>query len=109
MNDAELMSALFVGVIAAFYFMFWRPDQKVREKQKKQLRDLRPGDQVLTTSNFVAKVKEIQVQEHGQTRILLELADGVVVTAVAGAILERIQPANAPQPSDPSKHEGAHI
>jgi len=54
---------------------------------------LRAGDEVLTTSNFVAKVKDIQVQEKGPTRILLELADGVVITALPAAILERINSA----------------
>jgi preprotein translocase YajC subunit len=93
MNDAEIMSALIVGVIVGFYFMFWRPDQKARERHKKQMRDLRVGDEVLTTSNFIATVKEIRVQEKGPTRLLLELADGVVITALPAAILERLSPA----------------
>ncbi|MPZ49914.1 MAG: preprotein translocase subunit YajC [Dehalococcoidia bacterium] len=90
MNDAELMSALIVGVVIGFYLMFWRPDQKARDKHKKQMRDLRAGDEVLTTSNFVATIRDIQVPESGQPRITLELADGVLVTALPGAILERL-------------------
>src|SRR5918992_5640805 len=82
MNDAELLAAVIFGVVLAFYFMFMRPIQKEQSRHKKQMRDLRPGDQVLTTSNFVATVKDIQVGEDGQTRIALELADGVVVTAM---------------------------
>jgi preprotein translocase YajC subunit len=84
------MSALIVGVVVAFYFMFWRPDQKARDRHKKEMRDLRAGDEVLTTSNFVARVKDIQVQEKGPTRILLELSDGMVVTALPGAILQKL-------------------
>ena len=95
MNDAELMSALIVGVIVAFYFMFWRPDQKAKDKHKKDMRDLRPGDQVLTTSNFIATIKDIQVRESGETHIKLELADGFVVTALPHAILQRLSPAGA--------------
>src|SRR5688572_19807907 len=106
MNDAELMSALIVGVVVAFYFMFWRPDQKARDRHKKQMRDLRAGDEVLTTSNFVARVKDIQVQERGPTRILLELADGVVITALPGAILERL---DRPRAVSESEHKEASI
>jgi preprotein translocase YajC subunit len=87
-NDAELMSALIVGVVVGFYFMFMRPDLKAKERHKKEMLDLRPGDQVLTTSNFVAKVRDIQVLESGQTHIALELTDGMVVTALPAAILE---------------------
>ncbi|HEX5142221.1 MAG TPA: preprotein translocase subunit YajC [Dehalococcoidia bacterium] len=90
MSDAGLLSAVFVGVIVAFYLMFLRPLQKDQEKHRQQIRDLRPGDNVLTTSGFIATVKDIQVQENGQTHIALELADGIVFTAVASAIAQRL-------------------
>jgi preprotein translocase YajC subunit len=93
MNDAELISVVFVAVMIAFYLMFLRPIQKDQEKHKQQIRDLRPGDQVLTTSGFIATIKDIQVPESGPTRIALELADGVIFTAVPTAILERMTPA----------------
>ena len=90
MSDAGLLSAVFVGVIVAFYLMFLRPLQKDQEKHRQQIRDLRPGDSVLTTSGFIATVKDIQVQDNGQTHIALELADGIVFTAVASAIAQRL-------------------
>jgi preprotein translocase subunit YajC len=90
MSDATLMSAVFIGIIAGFYLMFMRPMQKDNEKHKQQIRDLRPGDSVLTTSGFIATVKDIQVQSNGQTHIALELTDGVVITAVSSAILQRL-------------------
>ena len=90
MNDAELLSAVIFAVVAAFYFMFMRPIQKDQEKHRQQIRDLRPGDEVLTTSGFIGRVKDIQVQESGPTQIALELADGVVFTAVTSSIAERI-------------------
>lgn len=105
MNDAELMSALIVGVVVAFYLMFMRPDQKAKERHKKELRNLRPGDEVLTTSNFVATVKDIQVGENGQTHIALELADGLVVTALPGAILE-VLAAKANEQRESTKRKG---
>lgn len=90
MTDATLMSAVFIGIIAGFYVMFMRPAQKENERHRQQIRDLRPGDDVLTTSGFIATVKDIQVPETGQTRIKLELAEGVIFTAVASAIAQRL-------------------
>jgi preprotein translocase subunit YajC len=92
MSDAALLSAVFVGVIIAFYIMFMRPIQKEQERHKQQIRDLRNGDEVVTTSGFIARVKDIQVVDTGQTRIALELADGVVFTALASAIAQRLTP-----------------
>ena len=94
MGDGAIMSAVFVGVIAGFYLMFMRPVQKDQEKHKKNIRDLRVGDEVLTTSGFIARVRDIRVPETGQTRISLELADGVIFEAVSSAILERLTPAS---------------
>jgi preprotein translocase YajC subunit len=87
MNDAELLAAVIFGVVLAFYIMFMRPIQKDQERHKKEMRDLRPGDIVVTTSNFMATVKDIQVWEDGGTRIALELTDGVIVTALPNAIM----------------------
>jgi preprotein translocase YajC subunit len=95
MNDAEILSVVFVAVLVAFYLMFLRPIQKDQEKHRQQIRDLRVGDEVLTTSNFVAKIKDIQVPADGQSRITLEIAEGVVVTAMPAAILQRLAPAPA--------------
>jgi preprotein translocase subunit YajC len=64
------------------------------------MRNLRAGDEVLTTSNFVARVRDIQVQDDGQTRVSLELADGVVFTALPGAILKRLAAAPQPEAAD---------
>jgi len=94
MGDGAIMSAVFVGVIAGFYLMFMRPVQKDQETHKKNIRDLRVGDEVLTTSGFIARVRDIRVPETGQTRISLELADGVVIEAVSSAILERLEPSS---------------
>jgi preprotein translocase YajC subunit len=93
MNDAELLSVVFVAVMVAFYMMFLRPIQKDQQKHKQQMRDLRPGDEVLTTSGFIAKVRNIQVTPEGETRISLELAEGVIFTAVPTSILQRLTPA----------------
>lgn len=105
MNDAELLAAVILAVVVAFYLMFMRPIQKDQERHKKQMRDLRPGDIVVTTSNFVATVKDIQVAEDGQTRISLELADGVVVTALPNAVLRLLNETEARKRSGSSQKD----
>jgi preprotein translocase YajC subunit len=105
-NDAELLSVVFVAVMAAFYLMFIRPIQKDQEKHRQQIRDLRPGDEVLTTSNFVATIRDIQVPAAGQPRITIEIAPGVLVTALPSAILQRLKPADAASPEGHSAGPG---
>ncbi len=92
MSDASLISAVVIAIVAFVYLTIIRPARKEQEQHRQQMRDLRPGDEVLTTSNFVARVKDIQVAADGQTRIALELADGLVVTALPGAVLRRLGP-----------------
>jgi preprotein translocase subunit YajC len=89
-NEAEISFVITVGVIVAFYVIFIRPAQKEQSRHRQQIRELRPGDQVLTTSGFIARVQDIQIPETGPTRILLELTDGVVVTALTSAIQQRV-------------------
>ena len=105
MSDASLLSAVFVAVFAAFYLMFIRPARRDQQEHRRQIRDLRAGDQVLTTSNFIATVRDIQIPESGPTRITLELAEGVIVTALPGAILRRLE--GASEMAGTSKQKGA--
>jgi preprotein translocase YajC subunit len=69
MSDAGIISAVFVGVLFAFYLMFLRPIQKEQEHHRREIRDLKPGDEVLTTAGFIGRVKDIQVAESGKSRI----------------------------------------
>jgi preprotein translocase YajC subunit len=108
MSDAGILSSVFVAVFAAFYLMFIRPIHKDQARHRKEIRDLRPGDQVLTTSNFIATIKDIQVPENGPTRISIELAEGVVFTALSSAILQRLTPGEN-RDSQPSEQKGASI
>lgn len=89
MSDASLISAVVIAIVAYMYVTIIRPARTEQKKHRQEMRDLKPGDRVLTTSNFIATVKEIQMRPDGQTRVFLEIAEGVVVTALPGAIIER--------------------
>ena len=95
MSDASLISAVVIAIVAYMYFTIIRPARNEQKRQRQEMRDLKPGDRVLTTSNFFATVRNIEVRADGQTRVYLELAEGVVVTALPGAIIERAR-ADAP-------------
>ena len=70
MSDAGILSAVFVAVIFAFYLMFLRPVQKDQARHRQQIRDLRPGDEVLTTSGFIGRVKDMGSAAVGLTLLL---------------------------------------
>ena len=89
MSDASLISAVVIAIVAYMYFTIIRPARSEQKKHRQEMRDLKPGDRVLTTSNFIATVRNIEVRADGQTRVYLEIAEGVVVTALPGAIIER--------------------
>ena len=89
MSDASLISAVVIAIVAYMYVTIIRPARSEQKKHRQEMRDLKPGDRVLTTSNFIATVRDIQMRPDGQTRVFLEIAEGVVVTALPGAIIER--------------------
>jgi preprotein translocase YajC subunit len=107
MSDASIISAVLVAVVAYVYLTIIRPARRDQAEHRRQIQDLRPGDEVLTTSNFIARVTDIQIPETGPSRISLEIAEGVVVTALPGAILQRLTPARGREPAQTSEQKGA--
>ena len=107
MGDAELISAVVIAIVVFVYMTIIRPGEKEKKEHQRQIRDLRPGDRVLTTSNFIGLVKDIQVEEDGQAHISLEIANGVVVTALPNAILRSLSHASATARQAGSEQKGA--
>lgn len=63
---------MIVALIAIFYFMMIRPQQK-RQKQIKQFREsMKVGDTVVTAGGIYGKIRKM-----GDTDLTLEIADGV--------------------------------
>jgi preprotein translocase YajC subunit len=93
MDSLWVLALAYPAAIAAlFYFAFLRPVQQEQKKQRNVLQNLRVGDEVLTQSGFIARVKEVRVpEEHGPTELVLDLG-GVQVRAVASAIVQRLTP-----------------
>ena len=63
-----------VIIIALFYFVLIRPQMKQSKDHKRMLNEIKPGDEVLTTSGIIGKVRTM-----GENFIDLEISDKVTV------------------------------
>lgn len=68
-------------IIALFYFMLIRPQQKRAKKQQELMGALKPGDRVMTISGIVGTVRHL-----GEKQAIIEISPGVEMTVVKGAI-----------------------
>jgi preprotein translocase subunit YajC len=72
---------MIVAVIALFYFMLLRPQQKRAKEQKTLMAAIQPGDRVMTISGIVGTVRHL-----GEKQAIIEISPGVEMTVVKGAI-----------------------
>ncbi len=94
------------AIALLFYFAFLRPVQRERAKQRRELANLRVGDEVLTQAGFIAVVKEIRVpEERGPTEVILDLG-GVEVRAYASAIAQTLRRAEQPVQEETAVEQG---
>lgn len=77
MTFAPLVLVFFV-----FYVMVIRPQNKRFAEHRKSVSELQKGDKVITGGGIVATVKKLQ----GDDEIVLEIANGVEVTALRHSI-----------------------
>ena len=70
-----------VLMIAAFYLLLWRPQQRRMAMVRALQSQLRQGDEVLTTSGIYARVVRL-----GDDDAELEVAPGTVIHVARGAI-----------------------
>ncbi|RME93294.1 MAG: preprotein translocase subunit YajC [Candidatus Hydrogenedentota bacterium] len=77
-------------LIAVFYFLLIRPQQKREKERQKQLKALKKGDKVLTRGGILALVVDVK-QEEGVAKV--KIADGVKVDVSINAI-EAVNPAS---------------
>ncbi|MDR0757335.1 MAG: preprotein translocase subunit YajC [Tannerella sp.] len=63
---------MLVAIVAIFYFLMIRPQQKRQKDIQKAREAMKPGDKVVTAGGIHGKIKEI-----ADTAILMEVAEGV--------------------------------
>jgi preprotein translocase subunit YajC len=82
---ATILQTLPLGVVfAILYLAFIRPQQRRAHKHKRMLRELRPGDQVLTEGGLYARVAELPDDKD----VLLEFSPNLRLKASKLAISE---------------------
>lgn len=72
---------MIVILIAIFYFMMIRPQQKKQKEIKKFRENLTKGDNVITAGGIYGKIKEVR-----QDSFLITVADGVCLRVDKGSI-----------------------
>jgi preprotein translocase YajC subunit len=90
MNAAEVGFLVIVAIIIAFYLIVLRPPHHDQKRQREDIKKLEVGDEVLTTSGFLATVKDVYVPPTGPVQVVLDFGNGVVIHAVATAIQQRV-------------------
>jgi len=90
MNAAEIGAIAVVAIVVAFYLIVLRPQQQEQARQQKDIKDLKVGDEVLTTSGFLGVVREIYLPDEGPVQIVIDFGNGVVMNALSSAIAQRV-------------------
>lgn len=75
----------FVLIIALFYFLLIRPQQKRVKQHREMVSNVRRGDTVVTAGGMIGKVTK--VLEDG-AEIMVEIADNVRVRVVASTLTD---------------------
>lgn len=72
---------MIVALIAIFYFMMIRPQQKKQKEIRKFREGLKKGDSVITAGGIYGKIKEVK-----DTSFLISIADGVTIRIDKGSV-----------------------
>jgi len=96
---ASMLSTLLlpVGMIAIFYLLLIRPQQRRQKMHQQMIENVKKGDTVVTQGGLVAKVTKI-----AETELTIELADGVRVRLVKGMIVD-VRGKGAPMAANDAK------
>lgn len=90
---ASLIPLLLMFVI--FYFLLIRPQQKQASKHREFIKNLKPGDRVVTTGGLHGIVRGLT-----DTTITLEICENVRVKVTRSAVSGSSQEAAAPEKKD---------
>jgi len=75
-----------IAIVAIFYFLLIRPQQKRQKEHQAKISSARRGDQVLTGGGIYGKVTK--VMEDGKLQV--EIAEGVRIRVSAGTLMDVI-------------------
>jgi preprotein translocase subunit YajC len=70
-----------IALLAVFYFLVLRPQQKRAKEMKAMLEAMQKGDEVVTNGGVLGRVTKV-----GESYVSVEIAEGVTVNVQKGAI-----------------------
>tara|TARA_A100001037_G_C14615303_1_gene399101 strand:+ start:150 stop:431 length:282 start_codon:yes stop_codon:yes gene_type:complete len=79
-NFAQFIPLILIFVI--FYFFLIRPQQKRVKEHKEMVKNLKRGDEVITSGGIIGKVDRVFEDD----RLELEISDGVKVQVIRNTI-----------------------
>ncbi len=82
-----------VVMVGAVYLLLWRPQQRRMQAVRRLQADLQAGDRVLTTSGIYGRITKLGAPEDD---VELEIAPGVTIRVVRGAIGQRLTENESP-------------
>ena len=94
-NNLMRTISFFGIVLAFFYLILWRPEQKRRKKMKNLREGLKPGDKI-TAMGIVGKIAEIK-----ESTIVVQV-EGAKIEMLKAAISEIHQPAEQAVKENPA-------
>src|ERR1700729_4639278 len=74
----------FILIFVIMYFLILRPQQKRAKQHQEMVKNLRRGDNVITSGGLVGKVTKVVDDD----QVEIEIADGVRVRQVKGMIAD---------------------
>jgi len=96
--------------VVAFYFFLLRPVLQNQKSQRKAVRQLQVGDEIVTTGGIIGEVKDVIVPVDGPTELIIEIAPGVRVRAITDAVLRRLSTLEPASPeSSPAEQPAGEV
>ena len=74
-------------IFVIFYFFLIRPQQKKVKEHKEMVKNLKRGDEVITSGGIIGKVDRVFEDD----RIELEIADGVKVQVIRNTVQSHLK------------------
>lgn len=80
----------FLIIIAIFYFMMIRPQQRKEKERKKEIEALRAGARILFAGGLIGTIREAK-----EATFRVEIASGVEVEIARGAVIRTLKDGEA--------------
>ncbi len=82
MGENVMSVVLILVLLAIFYFLLIRPQQKRMRQQMELIRNLKVGDEVMTSAGIFGTVHQLE-----EDTVLLEVAEDVVIRVAKNSVV----------------------